>query len=527
MWKSNGPTRELPRNACPRKVGLMRFAELEGVVSGRGEVDQVIDWSRFVFDSRQAQSRTLPFYFVAIRGSQFDGHAALPDLVQSPHLEILIVESLEAVPASYKKTVVCVESTRKLMSTVARAVFGNPTKRALTVGVTGTNGKTSTVHFLEQTFAFAGRVSGVLGTVDHHVGAHIWPTKLTTPPPLELFSRLQEMEEIGAKAFFMEVSSHALDQERAHGVDFDAAIFTSFSRDHLDYHGTLENYFQCKRKLFETELKRSSKSKKIAAFFGDDDRIFSEMTALKSSCPDIQFFSYGERDRCDYRISGLVQTLAGSEFELLQDGVIHRVVCPLIGRFQIHNLVGALVVAKAFLSDEEFQGVLKKMSEIQPVVGRLQRVNVGLPLLVVVDYAHTPDGLKSALEALRPFVAEGNSLWVVFGCGGERDVGKRPLMGLAAEVAADQIVITSDNPRGEDPDAIAAQILAGMKRPEGALVEIHRKEAIRTAMTKAKPGDVVLIAGKGHESQQEIKGEFYPFLDSQVAKEVASEVQSQ
>ncbi|MFN7183913.1 MAG: UDP-N-acetylmuramoyl-L-alanyl-D-glutamate--2,6-diaminopimelate ligase [Thermomonas haemolytica] len=402
-----------------------------------------------------------------------------------------------------------VPGLRARMGALADTFHGHPSAAMATVGVTGTNGKTSTVQLLAQAWTLRGQKAGTLGTL----GAGIWPkavpTGFTTPLVLRLHALLAELRDEGASAVAMEVSSHALDQGRVDGVHFDVAVFTNLTRDHLDYHGDMARYGAAKARLFDWPGLR-------AAAVNLDDAFGRELfAAVQGKVRALGFSSRGAAG-ASVRAEELVLDAGGIGFLLHAGGQAHPVRSPLLGRFNVDNLLG--VATTLFALDMAPALIAETLSQLLPVDGRMNRLGgaPGQPL-VVVDYAHTPDALEQALASLRAHAA--GRLVCVFGCGGERDTGKRPQMAAIAERLADVVIVTDDNPRGEDGDAIVADILAGFLAPQAVVVQRDRATAIASAIAEAAPGDVVLVAGKGHEPYQEIAGVKHPFEDAAVARE--------
>ena len=402
-----------------------------------------------------------------------------------------------------------VPGLRARMGALADSFHGHPSAAMATVGVTGTNGKTSTVQLLAQAWTLRGQKAGTLGTL----GAGIWPkavpTGFTTPLVLRLHALLAELRDEGASAVAMEVSSHALDQGRVDGVHFDVAVFTNLTRDHLDYHGDMARYGAAKARLFDWPGLR-------AAAVNLDDAFGRELfAAVQGKVRALGFSSRGAAG-ASVRAEELVLDAGGIGFLLHASGQAHPVRSPLLGRFNVDNLLG--VATTLYALDMAPALIAETLSQLLPVDGRMNRLGgaPGQPL-VVVDYAHTPDALEQALASLRAHAA--GRLVCVFGCGGERDTGKRPQMAAIAERLADAVIVTDDNPRGEDGDAIVADILAGFLAPQAVVVQRDRAAAIARAIAEAAPGDVVLVAGKGHEPYQEIAGVKHPFEDAAVARE--------
>jgi UDP-N-acetylmuramoyl-L-alanyl-D-glutamate--2,6-diaminopimelate ligase len=378
-------------------------------------------------------------------------------------------------------------------------------------GVTGTNGKTSVSQWIAAALDALGRRAAVIGTLGNGLVGERVEAKNTTPDPIVLQRLLADYVRRGARAVAMEVSSHGLDQGRVAGIKYDVAVFTNLTRDHLDYHGTMESYAEAKFRLF------SARGLEHCVINVDDDwgATFAERLG-----GDV--ITYGQvrgarreaREQPRLAAAAVGLSEAGVRFHVDSEWGSGEVRAAVLGAFNVSNLLavlGALIAAGVAFND-----AIAAVSALRPVPGRLERVGGGAMPLVVVDYAHTPDALEKALEALRPTVAAGHRLVCVFGCGGDRDAGKRPLMGQAAAALADHVIVTSDNPRSENPAAIIEQVLAGISGDAEAIED--RQVAIFSAVHQARPGDVVLLAGKGHETYQEISGVRHPFSDLEVAR---------
>ncbi len=405
---------------------------------------------------------------------------------------------------------IAVPGLRKRMGAMADQFHGQPSAAMTTVGVTGTNGKTSTVQLLAQAWTLRGQKAGTVGTLGAGVWPKIVPTGFTTPLVLRLHALLAELRDEGAQAVAMEVSSHALDQGRVDGVHFDVGVFTNLTRDHLDYHGDMASYGAAKARLFDWPGLR-------AAAVNLDDAFGRELfAAVGGKVHAIGFSSRGAAG-ASVRAEDLHLDGRGIRFMLHAGGQAHPVRSPLLGRFNVDNLLA--VAATLFALGMAPALVAETLSQLVPVDGRMNRLGgeAGQPL-VVIDYAHTPDALEQALASLRGHTA--GRLLCVFGCGGERDTGKRPQMAAIAERLADRVVVTDDNPRREDGDAIVAGILSGFADPSRVVVQRDRARAIALAIAEAGTDDVVLVAGKGHEPYQEIDGIRHPFDDTEVARDL-------
>ncbi len=406
-----------------------------------------------------------------------------------------------------------VVNLRARMGAMADAFHDQPSATMTTVGVTGTNGKTSTVQLLAQAWTLRGERCGTVGTLGAGIYPNIVPTGFTTPLVLRLHELLAELRDEGASTVAMEVSSHALDQGRVDGVHFDVAVFTNLTRDHLDYHGDMASYGKAKARLFDWPGLR-------AAAVNLDDAYGRELFAAVSSRLRVVGFSSRGANAASVRAEDLQLDARGIRFMLHAGGQAHLVRSSLLGRFNVDNLLA--VAATLFALGMAPAMLAEILTQLHPVDGRMNRLGgevsddgVGLPL-VVIDYAHTPDALEQALASLRGHTA--GKLICVFGCGGERDTGKRPQMAAIAERAADVVIVTDDNPRNEDGDAIVADIIKGLADASRVIVQRDRAKAIADAIGMAGASDVVLIAGKGHEPYQEIAGVRHPFEDTMIAR---------
>ena len=407
--------------------------------------------------------------------------------------------------------VVWIDHLRAHLGEIAARFHGDPSASMTVVGVTGTNGKTSTVQLLAQAFAQLGKRAATIGTLGAGLHGALAAGERTTPDVIRVHGLLAEFRDAGATHVAMEVSSHALDQHRVDGVHFDVAVFTNLTRDHLDYHHTMEAYGAAKARLFAWPALR-------AAVINVDDAFGRELAAKLPGGVQPLRYAAGTGD-AEIHARDVHTHSDGIDFELVTpwgSGIVHS---RLLGRFNVANLLAVAGVLGAL--EVPFARIKAALEALQPVAGRMSRIGGGALPLVVVDYSHTPDALEQALLTLRAHCD--GKLVCVFGCGGERDAGKRPEMGAIAERLADFAIVTDDNPRGEDGDAIVAQILAGMHSPDRAIVERDRARAIDLALSRATEGDVVLLAGKGHEAYQESGGVKRPFDDLQVARAALEE----
>ena len=444
--------------------------------------------------------------FVAYPGTVQDGRRFIADAIARGAAAVLWEHHGFRWDERWEVPNLGVENLRARVSEIAGHVYGNPSESLWMAGVTGTNGKTSVSQWIAAASDALGRRSAVIGTIGNGLVGERTEGRNTTPDPIVLQRLLADYLRRGARSVAMEVSSHGLDQGRVAGIKYDAAVFTNLTRDHLDYHGTMQAYAEAKFALFAQRGLRQ-------AIVNTDDECGREFARRLAGGPlDVITFGTGEGARLRARDVRLAES--GVRFTVEGDFGAGEVVAGVLGAFNVSNL---LAVLGALLAQGiAFGDALRALAKLQPVPGRLERLGGGAAPLVVIDYAHTPDALEKALTALRPTVAAGHKLVCVFGCGGDRDPGKRPLMGHAAAKLADQVVVTSDNPRGEDPHAIIEQVLAGIPQGRAEAIE-DRQVAIFSAVHHARAGDVVLLAGKGHETYQEIAGVRHPFNDREVA----------
>jgi UDP-N-acetylmuramoyl-L-alanyl-D-glutamate--2,6-diaminopimelate ligase len=473
--------------------------------------EQDLEVTGLTLDSRQVQPNSL---FLACVGGGGHGLQFLRQALDNGAVAVAWEPNgewsesrVEQVAAGMSVPLLRVEDLRRKASDIAGRFFGHPSKSLSVIGYTGTNGKTSSTQFLAQVLSASGRC-GVIGTLGNGFPGDLQPGTHTTPDPVDLQSILSDLQAGGADAVAMEVSSHALDQGRVEAIHFDIAVLTNLSRDHLDYHGSMEEYGASKLRLFRMPGLR-------CAILNLDDPFGHEV--LKRLPAGVPAVGYGLQrpellpDRLDGWIwAEEIETDASGMQIRLQtsrgDGAFHSA---LLGRFNVSNLMSVLAVL--LFQRVPLEEALQRLSELRTVAGRMERFGGGDQPLVVVDYAHTPDALEHALQAARDHVA--GRLICVFGCGGDRDRGKRPQMGAIAERCADRLIVTDDNPRTEDGDRIVADILAGIERPEGVRVERDRATAIHEAVAEGNAGDLVLICGKGHEDYQLVDGQRLHFCD--------------
>ncbi|MES2736397.1 MAG: UDP-N-acetylmuramoyl-L-alanyl-D-glutamate--2,6-diaminopimelate ligase [Verrucomicrobiota bacterium] len=450
--------------------------------------------------------------FVALRGNSVDGHDFIPKAIAAGAAVII---SEQAPPDNVKVPWVHVKFSRVALAQAAAFLHGFPAQKLAIAAVTGTNGKTTTAFLTHHLLNAGQKRCGLLSTILYDLGGEQLPSTHTTPESLEIQSLLSQMLNNGCRAVSMEASSHALDQQRTYGLPIAAGIFTNLTQDHLDYHGTMEEYFVAKVRLFETIAAQP----KGAMIINADDAWGRKLITRYENTGRIIKFGYGVG--FDYRATNVRFDLTGTSFELEAKGRTFLVRTPLIGDFNVYNSLGALAAASAMgLNLRETVSHLKNAPQVP---GRLERVTEAtIKFQVFVDYAHTPDAIENALRTVRSL--RPRRIITVFGCGGGRDRSKRPLMAAAAEAGSDICVLTSDNPRNDDPQVIIADAVKGFARPKNHLTVVDRREAIQIALENARGGDIVLIAGKGHEDYQEIQGKKHPFDDRRVVRQLMVQI---
>ncbi|MDE3020932.1 MAG: UDP-N-acetylmuramoyl-L-alanyl-D-glutamate--2,6-diaminopimelate ligase [Pseudomonadota bacterium] len=456
---------------------------------------------RLEMDSR----RVLPGdTFVAYPGGTQDGRNYIEQAIAKGAANVLWERNGYEWPEEWKVPNLGIRNLRQQAGEIASCVYGYPSRELYCIGITGTNGKTSSSHWIAKALSNYGRPCAIIGTLGNGFSEHLLPTQNTTPDVLLLHGLLKEYLAHGASAVAMEVSSHGLVQGRVNGVEFDVALFTNLSRDHLDFHGSMEAYAAAKASLF------GWKGLRFAIINADDPYSQNMQDSVKGA----QVLTYGFGD-ADIRGNVVEMGLQGIRMKLETPWGQAEIASELVGRFNASNLLG--IIGVLLVSDVPLEAVVKQVYALQPVTGRFQKLGgEGMPK-VIVDYAHTPDALGKVLETLRETLPQGGHLICVFGCGGGRDKGKRALMGEIAERWADMVVLTEDNSRYERVEDIIDDILQGMKKQ--CFVEKDRGQAIQLALEKAKAADVVLLAGKGHEVILEKNGERFPFSDVEKAHE--------
>lgn len=476
---------------------------------GRMVVTHDVQVNRLQYDSRNVGRNDA---FVAIKGQGLDGHKFITQAVNNG-ANVVVMDDDQSMPDSFFMHAgvvkIVVPDTRVALSQLSANYFEHPSRELLMVGVTGTNGKTTTTHLLRSILETSGSTAGMIGTIEYNVGSESIPASHTTPESLELNGLLRTMVEKKCTSAVMEVSSHALHQHRVAGIDFRAAVFTNLTQDHLDYHRTVEDYAAAKRLLF-TGLESSA-----AAIVNADDSwgaYMAEQTRAKK-------MTYGHGSGADVQVKNVSLSVRGTRFTVHHEQSETEIESSLIGRFNVANILAAFATGVALgISNETLQKAIFGMKSVR---GRFEQYTSPAGWTAIIDYAHTPDALQKALMAVKDiFGDEGRGrIITVFGCGGNRDRGKRSKMGAIAAAHSDLTIVTSDNPRHEDPGTIIEDILEGIPRGTNVQHDADRKNAIHQALSGAKNNDVVLIAGKGHEEYQVVGNEKIHFSDREVVEE--------
>jgi len=472
---------------------------------GPGGVEVV----RAVHDSRRVREGDL---FVALPGTRMDGHRFVQAALEAGAAAAVVQREVD-LPG--EPPLLVVPDAREALGLCAHTLAGDPTRHMTVCGITGTTGKTTTTYLVRSIFEQAGRSAGVIGTIGYVIGRREIPSSLTTPDADDLAGYFAEMREAGLDAAVMEVSSHALHQRRTAGIDFDVGAFTNLSPEHLDYHENMVSYREAKGMLFEG---LAADARAVLSADEDASRAFADATR-------VPVLWYGLKAPADVTAEDLRSDTAGSRFTLVTPRGRTEVRTALLGTHNVLNCLTAAAVAEALALPAD--AVAAGLEAVRTVPGRLEPVPTTLPLSVLVDYAHKTDALEHALTTVRELVHGEGRLIAVFGCGGDRDRQKRPAMAKVAERLADRIVVTSDNPRSEVPEAIAGEILAGFDAPEQVTVELDRRQAIALALEEARAGDVVIVAGKGHETYQIIGDVTRPFDDREVAAGILRRLEGQ
>ncbi|MHB8894876.1 MAG: UDP-N-acetylmuramoyl-L-alanyl-D-glutamate--2,6-diaminopimelate ligase [Candidatus Geothermincolia bacterium] len=470
-----------------------------------------IEVTGLAYDSRAVEDGNA---FFCIKGLVTDGHLFAAQAVERG-ATVLFVEREPEVEIPGDVAIVRVPDTRFAMANLAAKFYKDPSEELRLVGVTGTNGKTTTCYLVESILKEAGYTAGLIGTVENHIGETVESVTRTTPESLDLQRLLRRMVDEGVEAAVMEVSSHALELHRVGGCRFDVVAFTNLTQDHLDFHISLEEYFGAKRRLFEGDDYGASRS----AVINVDDE-FGKRLMRETTLPSR---SFGLDPGADVRAADVAVSARGNSFELIYGETVKKLSTRLQGRFNVYNCLTAAAVGVELELDGE--SIERGLESLEGVPGRFENIDCGQPFTALVDYAHTPDGIRNVLEACRE-VTDGRVI-IVVGCGGDRDRSKRPLMGGVATRMADLCIITSDNPRSEDPASVIDMVLEGVRGEFSAdryAVEVDRRAAICRAVEEANDGDLVVVAGKGHESGQIFADRVIPFDDRQVLRECLREV---
>ena len=455
------------------------------------------EWKRVTDDSRTVEAGSV---FVAVRGTEFDGHRYIETAIKSGAVAIVAEDD----PAEgYEGTWIQVTSSRDALAVLADLQEGSPSADLNIIGITGTNGKTTIAYLVHEILKRVRQRAGMIGTIQVDDGATVTPATHTTPGAVELQSLLARMRDNGCHGVAMEVSSHGLEQGRVKGVHFKVGVFTNLTQDHLDYHGTMGNYFEAKKILFTSMAAESSKS--VAVVNGDDGY---GVDLLRDFEGRLKLVNYGFGTQCDFQAGGVKQSAKGMEFQLESKGKSFLVRVPLIGRFNVLNTLAALASVEAI--GVPLRDAIAAVKDIAGVPGRLELAGMIDGAAVFVDYAHTPDAVQNVCRTLREL--EPARLITVFGCGGGRDRGKRGPMARAAEKDSDFCIVTSDNPRKEDPAAIISDVEKGFMGSAHTSI-LDRRDAIRAAIETSRPNDIILIAGKGHEDYQIFANETITFDD--------------
>ncbi len=490
----------------------MKVSDLIRSINARLVGDD-IDVSGLSYDSRAVKPGQL---FFAIPGYKLDGHRFITDAVRNGAVAVVVEQLQHEVPI----TQIVVENTRYAMGCMSATFYNYPARQLKMIGITGTNGKTTTTYLTKSILEAAGYKVGLLGTIQNLIGGQILPAKRTTPESLDLQQLLRVMADHRVDYVVMEVSSHALDLHRTVGTEFDVAIFTNLTQDHLDFHENIDQYFAAKAKLFSHLAKNSTKEPKVAVINLDDS--FGLKMAAQSSAA---FYGYGMEQEAQVTAVNIQVDDTGVRYQLRTPFGDIAMALHLSGQFNVYNSMAAATACVT--QGVSLSHIQQGLARITGVPGRFELVKGGQDFVVIVDYAHTPDSLENVLSTARSLAKK--RVIVIFGAGGDRDRSKRPLMGEAAAKHSDHVIITSDNPRGEDPDTICREIEVAVKEiiPREKYMFIPcRREAIEQGINMAQPGDVVVIAGKGHETYQEFKDETIHFDDKEEALRAIKELLS-
>lgn len=484
----------------------MKLSELLNKISTIQVTGKIadIEITGIEYDSRRVTKDSL---FVAIKGFKVDGHNFIQNALNNG-ASAIILEDEKAIPdelfKSYEAIKILVKDSRIAMAEASNIFYEEPSKKMSVIGITGTNGKTTTSYFVKNILDRAGFKTGLIGTINNYIGDEKLDSKLTTPESNELNQLLNKMLSAGCNYVVMEVSSHSLSLKRVYNIDFNAAVFTNISAEHLDFHHDFEQYLEAKKILF-ANLPEGS----FALYNADEIHsvdVIKDCTAIK--------YRYGSVSDADFIIENIEYNLSGTSFIISHKGSSYKLETSLVGDFNAYNACAAFAVSVlSGVSIEDAQSGIKFTPQVP---GRFEVFNNG-SRKIIIDYSHTPDGLEKALLAIRNLKSDEQTIYTVFGCGGNRDKQKRPLMGKIATELSDNVIITSDNPRNEDPFSIIEEIKSSIEKDNYKVIE-NREEAIKEAILNSKKNSVVLIAGKGHEDYQEIKGVRSHFSDREIAE---------
>jgi UDP-N-acetylmuramoyl-L-alanyl-D-glutamate--2,6-diaminopimelate ligase len=486
-------------------TGVKLAGLMEGVslISAIPEAVAGADITGLAYDSRKVQPG---FLFFAFPGSKTDGRQFAAKALEQGAVAVV---SEAPAPADFTGHWIRAAHGRHALAAASGNFYNHPDRRLKIIGVTGTNGKTTTTYLIDSILQAAGLTTALVGTIEYRLAGRQLPSINTTPESLDLFEMFSELERAGGTHVTMETSSHALSLGRVYGVQFETAVFTNLTREHLDFHGGMDSYLAAKQLLFTSE---ASPGPRFAVINHDDPYA----SALRTK-PQTEVITYGLGQGAGVRAQGVTSGFDGLRFEVHYGGGTHEVESPLVGEINVYNLLAAWCAAYSVGISPEV--IARGLADCNSVPGRFERVDEGQPFLVVVDYAHTDDALRNLISIARGLT--GKRVITLFGCGGDRDRAKRPLMGMAAAELSDLVVLTSDNPRSEDPLSIMNDAMVGIRRFDTRLiVEPDREKAIRSAIDSAGPGDIVLLAGKGHETYQVLKDKTINFDDREVARRI-------
>jgi UDP-N-acetylmuramoyl-L-alanyl-D-glutamate--2,6-diaminopimelate ligase len=466
-----------------------------------------VEISSIEYDSRFVKTDSL---FIAVKGLKVDGHDYINQAIKNGASGIVVEDYkvFSELKNNSATSVIYVDNSSKAMALMANAFYGYPSKDMKMIGITGTNGKTTISYLMKSILESAGKKAGIIGTIGYWIGEEFIPAEKTTPESVKIFEMIKKMRDASIDCVVMEVSSIALSLARVYGLSFDVAAFTNLTQDHLDFHHTFENYFNAKKILFDANLKSDG----YAIYNADDSygkRIVSDYKG--------KIFSYG-LGSADFNAQIAELDFNGLLLNIEYDNVFYKINSGLTGKFNAYNVLTAFAISKSLGIDDDI--IIRGIEKVANVEGRFKKIKSDKGFWCIVDYSHTPDSLKNALETIRQIITGNAKVITVFGCGGNRDKTKRPVMGKIASELSDIVIVTSDNPRNESPESIIDDVLSGIDKKNDLYVEIDRKKAISKGISLAEKGDVILVAGKGHETYQEINGHKSHFDDSEIINEL-------